>query len=116
MPVFQEAAGSDRDLRVLPSRAPPLPRLTPDPAADQDSRERYEVVVIGVRLLPFPHPISVISHMQSIGRASWSFPYAPLSPIRRKIPGLLRRQAQHPQSRTSRWSPTTYPRSFEESW
>ncbi|KAI9037722.1 putative phenol monooxygenase [Aspergillus affinis] len=48
MPVFTEHASSARDLRVLPSFAPPLPRLSPafTSNADRDS-ERYEVVIVG---------------------------------------------------------------------
>lgn len=46
MPVFTEYASSSRELRVLPSFAPPLPRLSPAPARD-DGAERYEVVVVG---------------------------------------------------------------------
>lgn len=45
MPVFQETADASRDLRVLPSRALPLPRIGPDgPPSAQDHRE---VVVVG---------------------------------------------------------------------
>jgi phenol 2-monooxygenase len=49
MPVFQETSSAARDLRVLPSRARPLPRLSPrpsDPAGD--AVDQREVVVIGV--------------------------------------------------------------------
>lgn len=53
MPVFQETAHSSRDLRVKRSRARPLPRLSEQPNTTrnngQDSDEKYEVVVIGVR-------------------------------------------------------------------
>lgn len=46
MPVFTEYAAASRDLRVLPSFAPPLPRLTPD--STQDKRgEKYDVVIVG---------------------------------------------------------------------
>lgn len=48
MPVFQETASSARDLRILPSRALPLPRITPVPAKASDSNEQREAVVIGV--------------------------------------------------------------------
>ncbi|KAH7386435.1 FAD binding domain protein [Cadophora sp. MPI-SDFR-AT-0126] len=46
MPVFTEYSTSSRDLRVLPSFAPPLPRLTPafEPVG---SEEKYEVVIAG---------------------------------------------------------------------
>ncbi|KAF2993749.1 hypothetical protein E8E13_001047 [Curvularia kusanoi] len=44
MPVFQETSNAARDLRILPSRALPLPRLSPRP---QCSEEKREVVVIG---------------------------------------------------------------------
>lgn len=44
MPVFTEYASSSRDLRVLPSFAPPLPRLSPTPACDGD---KCEVVIVG---------------------------------------------------------------------
>ncbi|OQD83802.1 hypothetical protein PENANT_c015G01154 [Penicillium antarcticum] len=45
MPVFTEHSAASRELRVLPSFAPPLPRLTPplSPA----STEKYEVVIVG---------------------------------------------------------------------
>ncbi|KAH8431506.1 putative phenol monooxygenase [Aspergillus melleus] len=48
MPVFTEYASSSRDLRVLPSFAPPLPRLSPafTPNADRGC-ECYEVVIVG---------------------------------------------------------------------
>lgn len=46
MPVFTEYAASSRDLRVLPSFAPPLPRLSPVPVSD-DQPDKYEVVVVG---------------------------------------------------------------------
>lgn len=48
MPVFQETADASRDLRILPSRERPLPRLSPLPFLDGDKSEKYEVVVIGV--------------------------------------------------------------------
>ncbi|KAL5331942.1 hypothetical protein ACEPPN_001482 [Leptodophora sp. 'Broadleaf-Isolate-01'] len=46
MPVFTEYSTSSRDLRVLPSFAPPLPRLTPsfDPIGNE---EKYEVLIAG---------------------------------------------------------------------
>ncbi|KAH6643237.1 putative phenol monooxygenase [Boeremia exigua] len=47
MPVFQETSNSDRDLRTLPSRALPLPRLSPKPDLSSGPEERREVVVIG---------------------------------------------------------------------
>ncbi|KAJ5368077.1 uncharacterized protein N7496_007837 [Penicillium cataractarum] len=46
MPVFTEYAAASRELRVLPSFAPPLPRLTPKPQSD-GKNERYEVVIVG---------------------------------------------------------------------
>ncbi|KAL2820098.1 FAD binding domain-containing protein [Aspergillus granulosus] len=52
MPVFTEFSASSRDLRVLPSFAPPLPRLSPafprhDPDPDAPAQSKYEVVVVG---------------------------------------------------------------------
>ncbi|KAJ5742513.1 uncharacterized protein N7511_011532 [Penicillium nucicola] len=47
MPVFADYASSSRDLRVLPSFAPPLPRLTPSFQPENGVREKYEVVVVG---------------------------------------------------------------------
>ncbi|PMD54150.1 phenol monooxygenase [Hyaloscypha bicolor E] len=46
MPVFTEYSQSSRDLRVLPSFATPLPRLSPkfEPAGPE---EKYEVVIAG---------------------------------------------------------------------
>jgi hypothetical protein len=46
MPVFTEHAASSRELRVLPSFASPLPRLTPtiSPAI---TIEKYEVLIVG---------------------------------------------------------------------
>ncbi|PYH46041.1 putative phenol monooxygenase [Aspergillus saccharolyticus JOP 1030-1] len=46
MPVFTESAASTRELRVLPSFAPPLPRLNA-PFSQQNQPDRYEVVVVG---------------------------------------------------------------------
>lgn len=48
MPVFEETADARRDLRILPSRALPLPRLSPKSPTTDDERE---VVVIGVSIL-----------------------------------------------------------------
>ena len=49
MPVFTEFSSKSRDLRVLPSFALPLPRLTlPFQRTRNDGVERYEVVVVGV--------------------------------------------------------------------
>ncbi|KAI5293255.1 hypothetical protein KEM52_005705 [Ascosphaera acerosa] len=45
MPVFTETAGASRDLRILPSYPPPLPRLSPKPDLQDDAK--YEVVVVG---------------------------------------------------------------------
>ncbi|KAL2830309.1 FAD binding domain-containing protein [Aspergillus cavernicola] len=53
MPVFTEYSTSSRELRVLPSFAPPLPRLSPaftkptSTIRSQDDPEKYEVVIIG---------------------------------------------------------------------
>ncbi|EAW08800.1 putative phenol monooxygenase [Aspergillus clavatus NRRL 1] len=46
MPVFTEFAASSRELRVLPSFDPPLPRLSP-PFTRSNDPEKYEVVVVG---------------------------------------------------------------------
>lgn len=57
MPVFQETSHASRDLRVRRSRARPLPRLSAQPETGrdngQDGDEKYEVVVIGVRVKIF---------------------------------------------------------------
>ncbi|KAJ5180122.1 hypothetical protein N7492_003332 [Penicillium capsulatum] len=45
MPVYTEYAAASRELRVLPSFAPPLPRLAP--TAPLDHPEQYEVVIVG---------------------------------------------------------------------
>lgn len=45
MPVFTEHSSASRELRVLPSFAPPLPRLAPK--IPPSNTERYEVVIIG---------------------------------------------------------------------
>lgn len=50
MPVFQETSNRDRDLRILPSRALPLPRLSHRPDTSTISEDQREVVVIGVRV------------------------------------------------------------------
>lgn len=47
MPVFTEFSSASRDLRVLPSFAPPLPRLSPPFKPSEDGSEKYEVVVVG---------------------------------------------------------------------
>ncbi|KKA17585.1 Phenol 2-monooxygenase [Rasamsonia emersonii CBS 393.64] len=46
MPVFTEYSASSRELRVLPSFAPPLPRLSPQHTQD-GHHEKYEVVIVG---------------------------------------------------------------------
>ncbi|KAE8351577.1 FAD binding domain-containing protein [Aspergillus coremiiformis] len=46
MPVFTEYSAASRELRVLPSFAPPLPCLSPQFTRD-DQTEKYEVVIIG---------------------------------------------------------------------
>ncbi|OQD69057.1 hypothetical protein PENPOL_c002G08120 [Penicillium polonicum] len=46
MPVFTEHVASSRELRVLPSFAPPLPRLTPT-ISPATTIEKYEVVIVG---------------------------------------------------------------------
>ncbi|KAJ5484847.1 hypothetical protein N7539_004835 [Penicillium diatomitis] len=46
MPVFTEYSASSRDLRVLPSFAPPLPRLAPTPRVEGGDAQ-YEVIVVG---------------------------------------------------------------------
>ena len=46
MPVFTEYAASSRELRVLPSFAAPLPRLSPT-IIPGDQTEKYEVVIVG---------------------------------------------------------------------
>jgi phenol 2-monooxygenase len=55
MPVYTETAHSARDLRILPSRAPPLPRISLRQDGLQNSErgsiEKHEVVVIGVSTL-----------------------------------------------------------------
>ncbi|KAJ5123080.1 hypothetical protein N7448_009177 [Penicillium atrosanguineum] len=45
MPVFTEHSAASRELRVLPSFAPPLPRLAPQLA--ENTTEKYEVVIVG---------------------------------------------------------------------
>ncbi|PLB45061.1 hypothetical protein P170DRAFT_450097 [Aspergillus steynii IBT 23096] len=47
MPLFTEQASSWRDLRVFPSFAPPLPRLTTPFNPPEDPIERYEVLIAG---------------------------------------------------------------------
>ncbi|KAF9892487.1 hypothetical protein FE257_001596 [Aspergillus nanangensis] len=47
MPVFTESSSKSRDLRVLPSFAHPLPRLSPPFNPSAGEQERYEVVVVG---------------------------------------------------------------------
>ncbi|BDD61660.1 hypothetical protein MAP00_006698 [Monascus purpureus] len=48
MPVFTEFSSSSRELRVLPSFAPPLPRLSPKFTQPSTSNgEKYEVVIVG---------------------------------------------------------------------
>jgi hypothetical protein len=52
MPVYAEYATPCRDLRVLPSFAPALPRLSPKLQQTTEKEEqvkRYEVVISGVR-------------------------------------------------------------------
>jgi phenol 2-monooxygenase (NADPH) len=51
MPVFTEYAASSRELRVLPSFAPPLPRLSSSFEPNQELEDKYEVVIVGVSVL-----------------------------------------------------------------
>lgn len=53
MPLFTEYSFSSRELRVLPSFAPPLPRLSPKPAS-KGQQEKYEVVISGVSKHVYP--------------------------------------------------------------
>jgi len=50
MPVFEEKSNTARDLRILPSRAPPLPRLSAshENGLSSETAQQHEVVVIGV--------------------------------------------------------------------
>jgi phenol 2-monooxygenase len=48
MAIFQDTSNAARDLRILPSRALPLPRLSPKPNNISNTEENREVVVIGV--------------------------------------------------------------------
>jgi hypothetical protein len=48
MPVFTEHSSSSRNLRVLPSFASPLPRLSPPFEPQNGVDEKYEVVIVGV--------------------------------------------------------------------
>jgi hypothetical protein len=63
MPTFTDHAGADRNLRVLPAFAPPLPRAPSTPPSGTGASEPsnpegcYDVVIVGVRLL-FPLPSS----------------------------------------------------------
>lgn len=50
MPVFQETSNAARDLRILHSRALPLPRLSTRPGPFSGAQESREVVVIGVSI------------------------------------------------------------------
>lgn len=65
MPVFTEHSSSSRDLRVLPSFAPPLPRLAPPFEHNDKNEDKYEAVVVGVcGLQQFPeyqHDIQVLN-------------------------------------------------------
>jgi phenol 2-monooxygenase len=59
MPVFTDFSHSSRDLRVLPSFATPLPRLSPkfEPAGPE---EKYEVVIAGVNLPSFYRQVLIL--------------------------------------------------------
>lgn len=70
MPVFQETSSSARDLRILPSRALPLPRLSQQPDCTNTSEERREIVVIGVSELVAERKWSVTYVLT--GRAKWA--------------------------------------------
>lgn len=73
MPVFQETSNSARDLRILPSRALPLPRVSPIPDFSLSEEESREVVVIGVSV-ELGHREDVITHMFvfRLGRVGFS--------------------------------------------
>jgi phenol 2-monooxygenase len=63
MPVFVDFSNSSRDLRVLPSFATPLPRLTPKFEAE-GTEEKYEVVIAGVNI-----PSILIKHLLTLVQA-----------------------------------------------
>ena len=73
-----DPAGSPRDPRVLPSFAPPLPRLTPkfEPSAGASSfgggeeSEKYEVVIAGVSVWEHMFAMLSLDHESSIGTSA----------------------------------------------
>ena len=76
MPVFQETSSTARDLRILPSRAPPLPRLSRKPDSLNTHEEHREVVVIGVSLTARPTKGSAAANTVTVtGRSEWPFPH-----------------------------------------
>lgn len=81
MPVFTETSSSWRDLRTLPSSAPPLPRLTPPLVINvAEEVERYEVVVIGVsqKLGMYRGSSTDVTNPRQDQRACFSLLYSPV--------------------------------------
>jgi hypothetical protein len=68
MPVFQETSSAARDLRISPSRALPLPRLSPKPDHSLSAEEKHEVVVIGVGVITRIDEGSLLTPPQRPGR------------------------------------------------
>lgn len=75
MPVFTEYSTSSRELRVLPSFAPPLPRRTAEFKPGGDG-EKYEVVISGVSL-PYTAASVAVDWLTIcgaiLGRARWAY-------------------------------------------
>jgi hypothetical protein len=112
MRVFTEYSTSSRDLRVLPSFAAPVPRLTPrfDPKGPE---ERYEVVIAGVGFQS-----SGGKALANIfpGRTGRTLPQRPPRTIRsdRRVPSLHRLETNGLEVWSGRWLTTAHTRSPEE--
>jgi hypothetical protein len=85
MPVYTETAHSARDLRILPSRAPPLPRISPQQDGQHNSErksiDKHEVVVIGVSKLLRTESKDANASIMT-GWTQWSLPHASTREIR----------------------------------
>lgn len=79
MPVFQETSNAARDLRILSSRALPLPRLSPPhkSSSTASTEDQREVVVIGVRglICNDVRKLSLTQMALVLGWPKWSLPH-----------------------------------------
>ena len=116
MAIFQDTSNAKRDLRILPSRALPLPRLSPKPNNPSSTEENREVVVIGVSKCHHSKQVN-FTHGSILGWTEWPFPYLVAGQIWHHgyFTALPRCQAWDAKGWSSRRAAASYIGSFPES-